>query len=63
MTESTREPLWRKSSYSSGGNNNCVEVADRFANLAVRDSKNPAGPTLTVPPAGWTTFLDSLRIR
>jgi hypothetical protein len=35
---------WRKSSYS-GSNSNCVEVA---AEGAVRDSKNPGGPVLTV---------------
>lgn len=35
---------WRKSSFSGGGGN-CVEVRQDLA--AVRDSKNPAGPTLT----------------
>lgn len=35
---------WRKSSRSSA-NSNCVEVANTLA--AVRDSKNPAGPTLS----------------
>ena len=34
---------WRKSSHSGSGTN-CVEVAEG----AVRDSKNPAGPVLTV---------------
>ena len=36
---------WRKSSFSDGGNG-CVEV-DRTLG-AVRDSKNPHGPRLTV---------------
>ena len=35
--------IWRKSSYSSGGEN-CVELADS----AVRDSKDPDGPVLSV---------------
>lgn len=34
---------WHKSSYS-GGNDACVEVASTL--VAVRDSKNPAGPVL-----------------
>jgi hypothetical protein len=35
---------WRKSSFSGSGGN-CVEVRQDLA--AVRDSKNPTGPTLT----------------
>jgi hypothetical protein len=36
---------WRKSSFSDSGNG-CVELANTLS--AVRDSKNPDGPTLTV---------------
>jgi Domain of unknown function (DUF397) len=36
---------WRKSSYSSGQNGACVELAHAGA---VRDSKNPTGPVLPV---------------
>jgi hypothetical protein len=46
--------LWRKSSRSAGANN-CVELA--WAG-AVRDSKNPTGPTLTVPLGG---MLDAVK--
>lgn len=35
---------WRKSSFSGGENNDCVEVAEGLG--AIRDSKNPAGPIL-----------------
>jgi hypothetical protein len=35
---------WRKSSFSGGENNACVELANCL--VAVRDSKNPAGPVL-----------------
>jgi hypothetical protein len=37
---------WIKSSRSGGANENCVELA--LASGRVRDSKNPAGPTLAV---------------
>jgi hypothetical protein len=48
---------WRKSSYSgSDGQGDCVEVAFG-GTVAVRDSKNPAGPILTVSPTAWRAFL------
>ncbi|HVV21620.1 MAG TPA: DUF397 domain-containing protein [Pseudonocardiaceae bacterium] len=41
------QPLrWRKSSRSGGNGGACVELA--HTGRAVRDSKNPAGPVLTV---------------
>ncbi|MEO3750092.1 DUF397 domain-containing protein [Streptomyces sp. B6B3] len=52
---------WRKSSYSNGGDGNCLEVADghpRF--VPVRDSKNP-GPLVVLPAHAWQTFVDSLK--
>jgi hypothetical protein len=51
---------WRKSSYSNGGQNNCVEVADRVPGVVpIRDSKNP-GPALLVPTAAWRAFVTDL---
>ena len=35
---------WRKSSYSTGGGQNCVEVAVLPGAVAIRDSKDPSGP-------------------
>uniref|UniRef100_A0AAU3GXD3 DUF397 domain-containing protein n=1 Tax=Streptomyces sp. NBC_01401 TaxID=2903854 RepID=A0AAU3GXD3_9ACTN len=50
---------WRKSSYSDGGANNCLEVADNFPGLVpVRDSKVPDGPALIVNAPAWTAFVD-----
>ena len=46
---------WRKSSHS-GGDNNCVEIAATGANVAVRDSKNPCGGTLSFSPGAWHAF-------
>ena len=50
---------WRKATYSNGGEN-CVEVANAEG-VAVRDTKDRDGVTLTVPTAAWTTFLGTLR--
>jgi Domain of unknown function (DUF397) len=48
--------VWRKSVHS-GGATNCVEVGGGLAPIvAVRDSKNPAGPALTFTCAAWDTF-------
>ena len=51
------ELVWRKSSYSGGGGNECVEVAFPPARVAVRDSKNPAGPRLAFPRAALASLL------
>lgn len=48
---------WRKSSYSGDQGGNCVEVGELPATVAVRDSKSPAGPILTLAPAAFATFV------
>ncbi len=52
---------WHKSSYSGDNGGDCVEVA-RCPGTAVhiRDSKNPAGPILTVSPDSWLHFTASV---
>ncbi|MGW7353374.1 DUF397 domain-containing protein [Streptomyces sp. NPDC054784] len=50
-------PAWRTSSYSAGNGGECVEVAAGSGSVLVRDSKNSAGPVLSVHPDGWTAFL------
>ena len=47
---------WRKSSYS-GAQGDCVEIGWKAPDVAIRDSKNPAGPTLSFPIHRWRTFL------
>jgi len=37
---------WRKSTYSGGGNESCVELAPVTRMIAIRDSKNPHKPAL-----------------
>ncbi|MDI3388183.1 DUF397 domain-containing protein [Streptomyces sp. B-S-A8] len=49
---------WRKSSYSSDEGGDCVEVAPHPTAIHIRDSKNPEGPILTVPPAAWSAFAN-----
>ena len=52
---------WRKSSFSTN-NGNCVEVARNLpGTVAVRDSKNPAGPALAFPADTWCAFLSAAR--
>ncbi|MEU1011342.1 DUF397 domain-containing protein [Streptomyces sp. NPDC005890] len=55
---------WLRSSYSTGANN-CVETARPRSGpaaglLAVRDSKQPAGPALLFSHASWTGFVTAL---
>ncbi|MGH3684744.1 MAG: DUF397 domain-containing protein [Pseudonocardiaceae bacterium] len=59
------EAAWRKSSRSVGGygdQTNCVEVAELPGRVAMRDSKDPAGPVLAFTRAGWLAFLSGVRI-
>ncbi|CCH34711.1 DUF397 domain-containing protein [Actinosynnema sp. NPDC047251] len=51
---------WVKSSYSTAGNDNCVEVRLTGSGAGVRDSKNPAGHVLRLRPAAWVRFRTSL---
>ena len=53
--------IWRTSSHS-GGNGNCVQVAANLPGIiAVRDSKNPAGPELIFSPPSWSAFTTAVR--
>ena len=53
---------WRKASRSSSNGGACVEVASLHSIVAVRDSKNPAGPVLTVASAGWQDFITDVKL-
>ncbi|MEV5756982.1 DUF397 domain-containing protein [Streptomyces tendae] len=54
---SSPELAWFKSSYSSGSDGDCVEVATRPDTVHIRDSKAPHGDQLAVSPTAWTRFL------
>ncbi|MEU9887847.1 DUF397 domain-containing protein [Sphaerisporangium sp. NPDC051011] len=49
--------VWRKSTYS-GHDDNCVEIASLAdGGRAVRDSKHPNKPGLTLGAAEWQVFI------
>lgn len=55
--------VFRKSR-RSGQDGNCVEVADNLPHVvAVRNSKDREGLTLTFTLDAWTSFIDDLKSR
>lgn len=52
---------WRKSSHSDGNGGQCIETASAPGVVAVRDTTDRAGFTLSVPAGTWTAFLATLR--
>ncbi|MBU6535138.1 DUF397 domain-containing protein [Streptomyces sp. NPDC057245] len=59
---STSDLAWFKSTYSSGGDGDCVEVAVSgqpavVAAVHVRDSKQKRGPQLALSPTAWHDFV------
>lgn len=53
---------WRKSTFSGGAEGNtCVEIADLHTRIAIRDSKDPAHGSLTVPLGAFTAFVAALK--
>ncbi|MFJ2263911.1 DUF397 domain-containing protein [Streptomyces sp. NPDC087844] len=62
VTPDLSTAAWRKSSYSDGGDNNCVEVADGYPGLVpVRDSKTPAARPLTFSASSWAAFTEGVK--
>lgn len=61
MSSSLAHVQWVKSTYSNGNGGGCVEWAPAHIptihTVPVRDSKNPAGPVLTLTPAAWSAFV------
>ncbi|WEH38862.1 DUF397 domain-containing protein [Streptomyces sp. AM 2-1-1] len=48
---------WFKSSHSGAEGGQCLEVAASTGTVHVRDSKQRTGPTLTVTPDAWASFV------
>lgn len=55
MNSDVTTALWRKSTKSQS-NGACVEVAALTSAIAVRDSKDPAGPALSFERTAWSAF-------
>lgn len=60
----TESPRWFKSSYSDNGGQ-CVEVATNLVAsrgiVPVRDSKDAAGPVVSVPTGSFTSFVAGVK--
>ncbi|MGW4424128.1 DUF397 domain-containing protein [Streptosporangium sp. NPDC004631] len=62
MDQSTPNLAWYKSTRSGANNDDCVEVANLpGGGRAVRDSKDPNGPTLSFTADEWRTFVNALK--
>jgi len=54
--------VWHKSTRSGGNGGDCVEVAVNLPDVvAVRDSKDRDGGTLTFTPGDWRDFVAGVR--
>ena len=51
---------WRKASYSNGSGQ-CVETASTAGTIAVRDTANRGGDTLTFSAKAWERFTASVK--
>ncbi|WP_033324368.1 DUF397 domain-containing protein [Streptomyces yerevanensis] len=61
-TPDFKAATWRKSSYSDGGANNCLEVADGYPGIVpVRDSKAPEGGVLVFGTSSWSAFVGGVK--
>lgn len=54
---------WRHSSFSTGSEATCVDVALFGDAVLMRDSKDPQGPLLRFTAAEWQVFLLGVRAR
>jgi Domain of unknown function (DUF397) len=52
---------WRKSSYSGGQNNNCVELDMSVQATRVRDSKCRQGGFLKLDRTAWESFVATIK--
>jgi len=61
VSDSSALTGWYKSSYSGGGQGDCLEVARGHADVPVRDSKAADGPALVFSAQRWAPFLTAVK--
>ncbi|MEV2212756.1 DUF397 domain-containing protein [Streptomyces sp. NPDC050997] len=61
VSDSSAFTGWYKSSYSGGGQGECLEVARSYADVPVRDSKAAGGPVLVFSADRWASFLTAVK--
>jgi hypothetical protein len=62
MERDLTRAAWRKASYSGDNGGACVEVARNLPGVvAVRDSKDPAGPALVFSQDEWAAFMAAIK--
>ena len=54
------QPAWRVATYT-GGNGNCVEVADAASVVLVRDTKDRDGGALAFTANAWRAFTANVK--
>ena len=59
--EGMNDPRWRKSSHSGSNAGGCVEAGNHPSGIAVRDTTNRDGGTLTFTAGAWERFTAALR--
>ncbi|MFI0480347.1 DUF397 domain-containing protein [Actinomadura sp. 9N215] len=53
--------VWRKASKSTENGGNCVELAPLSRSIAIRDSKDPNGPKLTMSHNDFRHLTQTLK--
>ncbi|MFI6059597.1 DUF397 domain-containing protein [Streptomyces sp. NPDC051286] len=61
VSDSTTLTGWFKSSYSGGGQGECLEVARGYTHVPVRDSKAVNGPALVFSTGDWSAFVAAVK--
>jgi len=54
---------WRKSTHSTGNGGDCVEIGGADGEVLVRDTKDRAGHSMSVPTGEWNRFIGELRTK